>query len=88
MENLNKDQLDQLDSLLLKTIYDLDDVKAIVKLYILVRKGVDVTINLEKGMEKYPIVMKRFAMQGQAQELMSAQADALEWFGLNYKKND
>ena len=88
MENLNVDQRTKLDTLLKKSYYDINEAKAIVELYILVRKGKLISINLEKGTEGYSPVMKRFVMHSQVERLVSCQEDALEWFGINYRKND
>tara|TARA_R110000765_G_scaffold26628_7_gene64940 strand:- start:364 stop:630 length:267 start_codon:yes stop_codon:yes gene_type:complete len=88
MENLNVNQRTKLDTLLNKTSYDINEAKAIVELYILVRKGKLISINLEKGTEGYAAVMKGFIMHSQVERLTSCQQDALDWFGLNYRKND
>jgi len=88
MKNLNQSQRGVLRSLLLKKTYDLNEAIAIVELYILVRKGVSIKINLEKGMENYHPIMRKLALEGQVQQLMPAHDDALEWFGINYRQDD
>ena len=88
MQNLNNSQNHILHNLLLKKKYDLDEAIAIVELYILVRKGRSIKINLEKGTEGYHRIMKKFHMNGQSDQLMRALNDSLQWFGLNYRQDD
>lgn len=86
MNNLNQSQKDELSSLLDSRSYEEQDMISIVKLYILVRKGRSVDINLEpKGVSSgHPLYFMLRA--DQTKQMISAYDNAMSWFGLNYKK--
>ncbi len=85
MNNLNNQQEAQLSNLLLSLSHSTEDMKEVLKLYILVRKGRLIDINLTRHMNRthpaYNIVM-----MSQTQLLNNAYNQAIQWFGLNYKK--
>ena len=85
MNNLNNQQEAQLSNLLLSLSHSTEDMKEVLKLYILVRKGKLIDINLTRHMNRthpaYNIVM-----MSQTQLLQDAYNQAMQWFGLNYRE--
>lgn len=85
MKNLNNQQEAQLSDLLLSLSHSTEDMKEVLKLYILIRKGKLIDINLTRGV---PVTHPAYniVMMSQTQLLNNAYNQAIQWFGLNYKK--
>jgi hypothetical protein len=85
MDNLNNQQEAQLSDLLLSRTHSTEDMMETLKLYILVRKGRLIDINLTRHINRthpaYNIVL-----MSQTQLLNDAYNQAMQWFGLNYRK--
>ena len=85
MDNLNNQQEAQLSNLLLSHVHSTEDMKEVLKLYILVRKGELIDINLSRGV---PVTHPAYniVMMSQTQLLQDAYNQAMQWFGLNYRE--
>ena len=62
----------------------LDDAIAIVEAYIYVRKGMEVSIDLEKTASNVPTMWKHVIRESEMTKFERALEDALEWFGSNF----
>ena len=68
-----------LKELIHKEILTTDEMLFVVEKYIEKRKGVKVQINLMKGLDNVPELMKRHLLIEQLQLLQSAYMDAIDW---------
>lgn len=88
-QNLTPQEHHTLRNLLLATYIAEEQIKTVVELYIKLRKGVIVSINLNNCI-KDVMTMQHMYMKKAAEitKLLNAYYEACEWCALNYKTND
>lgn len=88
-QNLTPQEHHTLRNLLLATYIAEEQIKTVVELYIKLRKGVLVSINLNKCLRNDTSMQYRYMTKvAETKKLLNAYYEACEWCALNYKTND
>lgn len=88
-QNLTPQEHHTLRNLLLATYIAEEQIKTVVELYIKLRKGILVSINLNKCLKNGTSMQYRYMTKvAETRKLLNAYDEACEWCALNYKTND
>lgn len=88
-QNLTLQEHHTLRNLLLATYIAEEQIKTVVELYIKLRKGVIVSINLNKCLRNCLTIEHKYIKKAaEITKLLDAYYEACEWCALNYKTND